>query len=130
MIQFHITVNKQGFINFPMKEERPKLKQTNLQPSDVNTQVQARLLLWQPDIPVAKINVQVATAYKIQEWLRHWRASLSIFGAIHTFCKISWRKLFEIIRLCTKKYLPKGRCDPCSSQGLKDTSSFFTRLKI
>lgn len=30
MIQFHIPVNKQGFTNFPMKEEKPKLKQTYL----------------------------------------------------------------------------------------------------
>jgi hypothetical protein len=43
MIQFHIPVNKQGFTNFPMEEEKPKLKQTNWQPSDVNTQVQACL---------------------------------------------------------------------------------------
>lgn len=43
MIQSHIPVNKQGFANLPVEEEKPKLKQTNLQPSDVNTQVQACL---------------------------------------------------------------------------------------
>lgn len=59
-------------------------------------------------LPVAKINVQLATACKIQEWLRYCQASLSILGASHFLQDLVMEAISNHSTLYKKNFFQKA----------------------
>lgn len=99
MIQLHIPVNKQGFTIIPIKEENPKLKQNNLEPSGVNTKFRLLTLISRHFLqPMRTRGLQAAGASKTREWRRCYLAVRLPRLRNHSLASLRWSLSFLAVQ--------------------------------